>query len=443
MTSFDNYLKNNRILWLFNIGVEQFWNETKFSINDETEDFIVSRMAELCLLLCKKEDLLILREYPDENFLEFLRNVGFETPQILKPHIKNDTMYITELILKDNVLQAEIKACNINQDIIFIPFGVSKLEEELASACMLTLIGPNSEISEKVNNKIFNREISKYLGLKTSEGSVCENYDEMINSSKYLFNDLGFEKVVIKDPYGASGKGLYIMDDINTITSFSRKLARKNEKKWLVEGWYKKNSDINYQIFISEDGKVENLLITEQLVDESVYKGSTFPVKISSDKSLEYKDYGKIIGRYLYGLGYRGIASIDSIIDIEGKIIPIIEINARLSLSTYLYKLTHIFNGKKIMSKYLRLLTNKSITFKHICNILNSYHILYDMNLQEGVLVYVSSTLPSKNTKIGDIYLGRLFVLIIGKNQNALDEYESALVNCFKDFNLLKKGENI
>ena len=425
-----NYLTVERergtIIWMFNIGIEKFWNNENFSLKDVKENAIVNRIEEMNLLLTRKQDILILRNKPDSKYLKDLEDLGFDIPIILSPQMKDDEKSIAELVLNDTYLLSELKELSDhNKELYFVPYGVSSLEEEIARRCDLTIVGATSELNKKINNKVFSRRISEALELTTTEGCICNSLEEV--EAAYHKLKKKFDKIIIKQPCGASGKGLYIVENDRKFKSTSMILSRferiNQESEWIVEGWYDKKADINYQIYVSESGEVTTFSVKEQIVDKTIYVGSVMPPRISDDIYNQYIKYGDIIGKELYAQGFTGILGIDSIITSEDIVIPIIEINARFTLSTYVSFLKNKYPNKKMYSFYERIHLTTDMNYEKFQKILIDSDIVFDKVNKHGVLCYVSATLKIDD----DNRSGRLFAVVMGDNGKQLEEYKKKI----------------
>ncbi|WP_058304258.1 preATP grasp domain-containing protein [Gorillibacterium timonense] len=422
------------IVWLFNIGAERFWNQVQPGIVDVNEDRIVSRMEEMNLLLCREQDILILREAPNPEYLEQLREWGFSIPRILVPASGDERAGISELVLSDDELLQELKRlAETEADVAFVPYAATRLEEEIAERCGLSLFSAPAAVNAAVNDKIGNREIAERLGLPVCKGRICESVDEIREAYMALTTgEPAFEKVIIKEPYGASGKGLYIVDSpekLQTLLLRLNRYARSHpDARWLVEGWYSKLADVNYQIYVSPEGETEVFSIKQQMLRDTVYIGSRFPVPWEGEEEQLYRRFGEQIGQSLHSIGYTGVAGIDSIITEQGEIIPVIEINGRFTLSTYISFLTRVLGERaKFISRYFKLVSDESLSYADVCRRLERGGLLYNRSIDEGVLVYTSGTLPLRADESTGKYHGRLFALVIAENWERVDELNRKL----------------
>lgn len=420
-------------VWLLNIGAEKYWNPVQPGVIDRNEDRIVGRVEEMNLLLCREQDILILREMPDPYYLAKLREWGFEIPRIWVPKPTDPWTPIAELLLQDEELLHELSAvAEANDDVWFVPYAATRLEEQISARCGLRLAAASSSVNAAVNDKIFNREIAVTLELPVCQGHVCGSADEIRQAYAELTEKPPFfDRVIIKEPFGASGKGLYIVDSpakLNPILLRVSRFSKNNpQAQWLVEGWYSKQADVNYQLYVSQDGAVNVFSVKQQILKDTVYIGSKMPIQLDMDIMENYREYGEAIGQYLFSIGYTGVAGIDSIITREGAFIPIIEINGRFTLSTYISFLERVLGDVKVFSRYFKVVTDEPIDFRTLCEELERKQLLYSRDSGEGVLVYTAGTLPTVKDESSGKYPGRIFTLIVSRDWSRVEEIGSRL----------------
>lgn len=408
------------IIWLFNIGVERFWNESAYTVKDKAEDILVNHMEEMNLLITRKQDYMILRKRPSEEFLNEFERLGFELPNFLILSKQDEEKSISELVLSDEILMNRLKMIASTQDnVMFVPYGVSYLEEEIAKKCGLSMFGAESEMNKRINDKIYSRKVAIELGLPVAEGNVCETLQQVQETCIELWKK--FEKVIIKMPYGASGKGLFVVDSEKKLKSILMVLKRlqkgESDSVWLVEGWYEKKADLNIQIHVSATGEVNTFSIKEQMLQQTVYIGTVLPPRIEENEYQELFQAGNRIGTYFSEQHFQGILGVDAMITSENVIIPIIEINARFTLSTYLSFLQLKFPDKKLLASYIKIHLKPQAEYGVFLKALKQAGIAYDTSSKEGCIVYTSETING-----GDMGKnGRFFMIAVA------DSYEKAV----------------
>ena len=420
--------ENSIVVWLFNIGTEKYWGDITSSVKHENENILVNHMEEMNLLITRKQDYIILRKIPEKSFLDSLSEQNFEIPNILCPSKEDENNSISELVLQDEQLLERIKEISKKGNVYFVPYGVSYMEEKIADICGLQLIGAPHSVNKMINNKIFSREIAEELSYKCTDGYVCKTYEDIENIYQELSKT--YEKIIIKQPTGASGRGLWVIDNESTrkivFLLIKRIMKKQLNSEFLVEGWIEKANDLNYQIYVAPNGDINVFSIKEQLVDGTVYIGSYMSPRIAEQKLEMYVQYGQEIGKKLYAQGFSGVLGIDSIIDKNDNIVPIIEINARFTLSTYISFIQHKYPGKRIFSFYRKLKDNKQM----------NYALLKEDMIEKGVWIkhgqgafcYVSETV---NGQIANGNL-RVFCMIIGDDEDSINRIYNKVLEILK-----------
>lgn len=412
---------NSIVVWIFNIGVEKYWNGDISTVKNQKEDIVVNHVEEINLLITRKNDILILRKKPDEDYLKYMQMKGFEIPTILVPEKEDETLGISELILQDKNLLERLKdLASKNDNMYLVPYGVSELEEKISQICQIKLVGASSDICKAINNKIFARKVSNVLQLNMTKGSVCETYEEIEKESLVLLKE--FPQIIIKQPCGASGKGLWIVDSekkLNSVLQILKRFyfGRNINQGWIVEGWYDKKHDINYQVYIHKTGEVDVFSVKEQLLEGTVYIGSLIPPRMPDEMVQECIKCGKQIGELLYQKGYYGLLGIDAMVTMDDILIPIIEINARFTLSTYISFLDTYRRDRQLLSFYKKIPVTEKTKYEKIANRLDKLN--QDESME--VFCYVSETVNGQTVSPN----GRLFVLeTLDMSIEVMDDYQ-------------------
>lgn len=420
----------NVLIWLFNIGVEKYWNKVDNIVKNEKEDIVVNHIEEINLLITRKQDYVIMRKRPAESFLKSLQENGYEVPNIICPSIQDEQKCISELVLMDEGLKEELTQISKQKNVFFVPYGVSNLEEQIALSCGIKLIGGTDEKSKKINNKIFSKEVARKLNLPAADEFVCCSIEEIRQAYSKLIEK--YNQIVVKMPCNSSGQGMWVIDNEKKLNAtcmiVNRMMTQKGITEWLVEGWIEKQIDLNLQVYVSEKGEVETFSVKEQIIDGTLYIGSVIPARISEQQYRECVDYGNRIGEYLYSLGHSGIFGIDALVARDGTIIPIIEINGRFTLSTYISFLDIKYPGKVIYSFYERFHGVKKFDYDLIMERLKSENIW--INKDKGVYIYNSATTDAKFA-MGNI---RFFCMIVGEDLDEIYLVKERIINIINEY---------
>ncbi len=408
------------VIWLFNIGVEKFLNGEVFTVKNKGEDVIVNHMEEMNLLIARQGDILILRDEPDPVFLDSIKEATGELPVVVCPSIQDEEKSISEIMLKDQAIIDKIRELTADRDnVVFVPYGVSYLEEEIAIKLGVKLFGASSDIVKAVNNKVFSRRFAIEHSFAVPEGKICRGMNELESTAKEFLEKYG--KMIIKEPCGASGKGLWVAETPAKLKSallIIRRFFKDDlDGEWLVEQWCDKRSDLNFQICIGSDGKVNVFSVKEQKVDGTVYTGSVIPPSFEQSITDECIRCGEIIGKDLYKSGYIGVLGIDAMLLSDGALVPIVEINGRFTLSTYLSFIDERFGLKdsKIFAFYKRMHISEGDDYSSARDRLIKEGLWYN-GKADGAFIYTSETI--RNKRVGDT--GRLFTLCIASDEKGM-----------------------
>ncbi len=412
--------KNIAKIWVYNAGVDKHWQNTSYGIrkvNDPNEQIMFNRQGEIALFLAGAKDVIFLCEKPDKEFIEDIKKFGYTEPQIVI--LPEEKITISEYLYNH---KEKLKNIDNLQQYEYIPYILSHYDEEICNAEQLRIYGTNAEIVKSVNDKMYARKFAENLKLPITVGDLCSSKQELKKAYQKLV-DKGYSKFAIKEPYNSAGKGVYFIRDDKQFNSFVRMMRFSEDANFVVsiEEWLENKRDINYQIEILEDSSVNLIAITEQIISVTSYKGTIYPANLSLKEKKKYEEYAQIIGKELFKLGYRGLVGVDSMIKENGKIIPIIEFNARLNQSTYYIPILEYFSSKKCSTliRSYDVKTNKKLDYKTLKEELIKKNLYYTDNSGEGIIILNSSSLSVyKNSK----YNSRLFLGIIFKSNEKVQE---------------------
>ena len=436
--NFHNFVTNNSkdaiCIWWFNVDLDVDWDQQKsgFFPRVETSDkTAIFGMEQIMLMLASENDFVIMRHHPNELICNNIKETGNRLPNILTPFIDNINQRSTsELILSDKKLITVLKSIAQKSKTYLMPYAITKYEIKIAELIGAELVGPPYELASWINSKITARNISQELNFATTFGMECHSKEDLFIASNMIQNKYPNSIMVLKDEYGASGKGLFFIknkQDWDLVIYRAGKIENNYLKfNTILEKWHSVKENINYQLIITDNTYLlKNYLfnLSKQDVKNGIYKGSIFIEKTS--KIYEsYKSYAILLGDYLYNKGYRGICNVDSIILEDDLIIPIIEINGRLSLSTYISCISDMFfHNMSIASAYYDI--NSKIELSEITNFINKYK--YNRKSETGIFIYSFS--------IG-INRSRLFCLFIYPDINNIHKIKLEFENILENINL-------
>jgi len=322
----DTQWPNRPVYYYFNINQEQRWNESNVfpQITELAIVDVIQQQEQQLLFAAQKGDTVLLHHQPDDNFLKYLSANGIQLPKF---------HYIEGY---SSIPWSQIK----KEGAIFAPYIMTcQIEADLKRYGIECVFGDSALVKE-INNKLVTRELAIQNRFNVTEGYVCENIFELENAYSQLRNK-GYEKVVLKIPYGSSGKGLRVINSDKTFLTLSRYISKRSTSfQLLIEGWEEIERSINGQIWIGHSSTSVLGITEQQINDDAVYSGTNYSPTYSPHIHEMYEKELKKLSEILKGIGYKGVAGIDSIISKKGELFPVIEINARFTQVTYLLNLT-------------------------------------------------------------------------------------------------------
>ncbi|KIQ79991.1 hypothetical protein RW25_26505 [Bacillus sp. L_1B0_8] len=387
-------IQEKNIFWYYNINKEQEWNEqnTFPSVTDLGQLKLVIQQEQQMLYAAKPYQTVLLRHRPDKDFMNYLHTNGVEIPQI---EFIND--------LEDFKKIRSVKQ-NGETDLL-VPYIVTE------DTMPYNYFNCDYKLVKKLNNKFYVRELLLEKGITTTRGAFCHNTAEILDAYSHLQNE-GFNKFVFKIPFGSSGKGLKVVKNERELSLFIKFINRRSQDfRILLEGWHTIKHNLNSQILITD--KVELLLITEQrITEDGMYLGTNFSPNFSNELVENYSNQILKIGELIKQMGYKGILGIDSIIDSDNILYPVVEINARFTQVTYLYHLVNKIKKLKfqfIESRFIRFESSSDVQFNEI-----KQYIDNQSKTDYFIYCYAKEKLKNKT-------LYRVFILFYTNDKATLD----------------------
>ncbi|MEG0229050.1 MAG: phosphoribosylaminoimidazole carboxylase (NCAIR synthetase), partial [Oscillospiraceae bacterium] len=220
-------------IWIFNIDAEKIWFSEDITVSQDNFDFITG-MESINLLVCRKQDYVILRKFPNQDVLNHLQQHGVNIFNIIVPQIYDTQKSISECILQDDEI---LNLLRKNKDTyVLFPYAVTYLEEEISVKTGIKVIGAKEKIARLINDKIFSRNLANKLNFNVCMGDIFDNVNDAFAYYKKYF---GNKKVILKKSHGASGKGLYIIEDEKQFECIIRKAKYfKLQNECILEKFY-------------------------------------------------------------------------------------------------------------------------------------------------------------------------------------------------------------
>ncbi|PKU22087.1 ATP-grasp domain-containing protein [Telmatospirillum siberiense] len=416
-------------VWLCNFEVEDAWSKGFTGLPGggiSEANLLVQRMEEQGILIAEPGDYVITGQAIDPEFLSYLDRCGLGlAEQIVVGN--TDGKPTNAAVLDSPAVLAELRSL-AKCGAYLMPMGVSGVEETIAAATGLRLAGPPSSVCVTVNSKIYSRRLTDRLGLRPIAGRACETVDAL--RSALLTDPCGPYPLIVKDAYGVSGKGLLVLRSPDAAAGLLRMVERRAERRGsdalhvVVETFLEKRFDLNYQITVSRTGQVTFDFVKRAVTEGGVHKGHVIPAGLTARHYDEIRDAGLRIGAALHGDGFFGVAGVDALLDAEDVVRPVLEINARLNMSTYQTRVLERFShsqGHAQAQQFNVHVDGASVPFSRILDVFGSLPTVPVDG--EGVLVTCFGTV---NAFAGrkESYDGRLYVMLFGRSAERLQSLE-------------------
>jgi D-alanine-D-alanine ligase-like ATP-grasp enzyme len=321
---------------------------------------LVRRMEQLGALLAGPGDVLLLGRPLDAGYRAYLADLGLIPPATVV--VDADAEGSTTRAALASPVALERLSELAGTGAALLPMGTTAAEERLAEVTGLPLAVPGAATFARVNGKIYGRRLVERAGLRAVPGVCCESVADLAAAVDLYRDRLGADgfRVVIKDSYGVSGRGLVVLDDAGRadrlLRMVERRAARTGDQRLhvVVEEWLPKRCDLNYQVTIAHDGRFNLDFVKQAITENGVHKGHIMPPELTAAQHAEIAAAGAAVARHLHSDGYHGVVGVDAIVDINECVYPVLELNARLNMSTYQGSLTERLQGSGEVAMAIR-----------------------------------------------------------------------------------------
>jgi len=364
----------------------------------------LNEYPERALLLVDSDDYIILNHYPDQDYLDYLMDIGIGTRNILIPATQGESL--SDNVLKDEQLLTFLRKLGETENqVVLHPYMSTPAEAEIASKINATVNGPPPELAMKINSKIYLPSLLHELALPIPEYKIA-NSVTVIETAKQLIDK--YQKIIILGEHSYGGLAVWPITNKEALNAFKQKVSKcKTTERFLVEKMYEVLCSQNIQYLMSSDS-IQELGMTDQILDDKLeHHGNTYP---SSATQLDkIKSYSHRIGEKLQSQGYKGLLGIDLIETLDGNVF-VVDINGRANASSFGLNVIGKLFPDSYQQKHFKILTHinvgKKVTFAELKEILGK-ETLFDKQTGQGFIPY--------NT--GFLQWGKLSAIVIANTQ--------------------------
>ncbi|MEU7254857.1 ATP-grasp domain-containing protein [Streptomyces rimosus] len=383
---------------------------------------VVNSMDEFAMLLAGEGDHVVLKARPDAGYLAYLCGLGLALPTVHVVAESDPARTVSQDALADPALQSAL--ARAGDGLMLYAHGVSTVEEELAERTGLPLAHPTAAVCKAVNSKIYSRRVADELGIAQARGWACETVMELSRAVEEARELLAQgRKLVLKDAYGVSGKGIMVieserrLDRVHRMVLARAEAAGSDRAGLVLEEWVTKQTDLNYQVTVGRDGAVRFDFVKEAITENGTHKGHRMPARLTPAQLEQVTDAGLRIGARLAADGYFGVAGMDALLLPDGSVFPVIEINARNNMSTYQVRLQEAFvgEGRIALARHYPLRLGAPLPFEELRGTLDG--LLLERPDGAGLLVNNYATVNAAVSTLaepGATADGRLYGLVVG-----------------------------
>ena len=379
---------------------EQQWRPADLArlpaLRDPHAEALTRAMDELQAVLCGPADVLLTARQPPAAFSEVMRASGFPARHLAVP---GDPELPVEARLAEHGLPGLAGAAAG-------PYAVLPGTGEAVARLGLAGALPALESVRRVNSKVWSTE----LGLPGS-GRIVTSVAELRMAAQE------FGSCVVKDPYGVSGLGNITVDSPARLDLVCHRLTGTGERIELVlQPRYQRAADFAAHLTVTADGGIDWHGIRQTLNDGPSYRGSAPPEAELLDR-LErdgYRTTVESVAAAAAAEGYRGPMSVDSMTTTDGELIPVLEVNARLSPGMIAQQL-----GAALRLRVLPI--TRPGFYERLVNVLDEAGLLAGAG-RPGVLPLTASTLVPPR--------GWLFYAVLGETGREVPDLAPILAAC-------------
>jgi hypothetical protein len=203
--------------------------------------------------------------------------------------------------------------------------------------------------------------------------------------------------------------------------------------RFVVEPYLRKHSDFSCQFRIEDDGRVA-VISVQKLDNNGLAFGASHSAGPEFLRRLESERYFELItrtGTLLYADGYRGDVCVDSMILENGELAPLVEINARKSMSLIKNAIDHRLKKmhQLVCLTYVSAVNNHTTDFPGLLDLLERDGLLFSTGCDMGILPLTCGTMYSAlSSDLEKPVRGRLYVATIFEKPEHQPSLMAALV---------------
>jgi hypothetical protein len=298
------------------------------------------------------------------------------------------------------------------------PFAVVPGTAEVARQFRLGGVFPAQDVIRSVNTKSYSVRMRERLGIP-NVGLIVEDVASLLDAGSSLLRQGSF---LIKDDYGVSGKGNQLIETERALQRIARYLAAQTAAgkrvRFVLEPFLSKVSDFSCQFRIEQDRHV-TVLCVQELGNNGLAFGASRSAPPELLERLDRDGYFQLmerIGWLMHGDGYCGDVCIDSMILRDGTMAPLVEINARKSMSLIKHAIDRHLekSGRRGCLTYVSAVNHASTGYSGLLDLLETHRLLFTLERESGIVPLTAGTLyPSSIPELHEPVMGKLYMAVV------------------------------
>ncbi|WP_405115308.1 hypothetical protein MHH28_12440 [Paenibacillus sp. FSL K6-1217] len=432
---------------------ERYWREEDLAALPAVPDVkalaIVQAMDELLFVFCGSRDTLLTRQGMDKSQYDYLHSLGYSFRTNMHPlslgaeeaGAAENALNVFELL--GRLSPGQEPDSLIPEGGLLEPFAVLPGTHEVIRRYKLLPVLPDEQIVRSVNTKTYSAAMRERL-LLPNIAIVVRSTEELLQSGQALLEKGAF---LIKDEYGVSGKGNQLVDSERTLRRMAGYLesSRNQDKRiqFVLEPLLDRETDFSCQFHIDPEGQI-SILSVQQLVNNGFAFGESHSPEPSLLERLDREGYWETmhsIGRELYSDGYYGDVCVDSMLLRDGSIAPLVEINARKSMSLIKHNVDRRLKQEGVHTCLIQipLAAMGEVHYGDLLGRLEQEGVLFSLEAGEGVIPLTSRTLqPLRPSRTTGSTKGKLYAALAYRSEDRKNRLTRTL-----DESLLRTGYTI
>jgi hypothetical protein len=279
---------------------------------------------------------------------------------------------------------------------------------------------PDPPCVAKVNSKVFSTLLNR-AAFPEADIAVIRTLSDLQNFAESLSG----RPFLVKDPFGLSGKGHYLVSDeaglVRLLRFLSRQLDAGCEIEFVAEAFLEKIADFSCFCELSADGRVAFRGVQLMLNNGFSYIGSQ-PADPRFLADLRRQNYFETLEPFLRAVhdqGYWGPVCIDSMLLADKHIWPVVEINARESMGIVARSIANFLSphGVSGLLTFLVFSSRSVQPYDELLAALANAGLLWKPGRSRGVLPLSSASLYATSSSEGDaMRKGRWYAFLVAAN---------------------------